>query len=160
MISKDQHQEWLANPTGKISKGSYCSSCARFNARAVAVNAILRDGNKVLLVKRGEEPDLGWWDIPGGYLDWNETLEEGASRELHEETGLIVDPNTFSLIGTFSNPNNKAKNQAVDLYYITTHFSGEILIDGEEILEANWFEIDNLPENVAFDHRLILEKLF
>lgn len=164
MISSDNHKLWLAHPTGKIAKGEFCSTCARFNARTLATNAILLDESnikspKILLVKRGENPDKGWWDIPGGYLDWDETLEECTTRELKEETGLIAQPESFSLFNTFSNPNNKAQNQVVDLYYISKRFSGEIKIDGKEITDAQWFELSHLPENVAFNHRTALDKL-
>lgn len=157
MISADQHKEWLAHPTGRISKGEYCSCCARFNARTLAVNAIVLNENKVLLVKRAQEPDKGWWDLPGGYLDWDETLEEGTARELREETGLVASPASFQFLSLFSEPKNKTGNQVVDVYFITNTFTGEITVDPAEVLTAQWFELDALPEKVAFDHRQVLE---
>ena len=48
------------------------------------------NGNAVLLVKRGAEPMLGHWSLPGGLLELGETLVEGVQREVEEETGLIV----------------------------------------------------------------------
>ena len=48
--------------------------------------------NRVLLVKRGHEPALGQWSIPGGLIDVGETLREAVSREVREETGLEVEP--------------------------------------------------------------------
>lgn len=164
MYSIEDHELWLAHPTGQIAKGTFCSTCARFNARTVATNALLLDKSnakspKILLVRRGENPDKGWWDIPGGYIDWDETLEEGVARELKEETGLIAHPESFALFNTFSNPNNKTKNQVIDMYYISTQFTGDLKIDEKEITDAQWFELSHLPENVAFDHRVTLEKL-
>lgn len=159
MITAEEHADWLAHPVGKIAKGSYCTACSRFNSRNVASDLILLDGTKVLLVKRGEDPDLGWWDIPGGYLDWDQTLEESTVRELFEETGLVAKPEDLELFLIGSNPNNKAQNQVLDVYYFTSKFSGEIKIDGVEITGAQWFEFSELPEKVAFDHREVLEKL-
>jgi hypothetical protein len=46
MISQSDHEKWLAHPVGKIPKGTYCSHCARFNSRDMAVNAIILDGSK------------------------------------------------------------------------------------------------------------------
>lgn len=159
MITVDEHQQWLDNPTGKIGKGEYCSACARFNSRNIACNAILLKDRQILLVKRAQDPQMGAWDIPGGYLDWNETLEECSSRELKEETGLVASPNDFKFFGTFSEPNNSAGNQVIEMYYVTKEFSGEIVLEEDEVLEAKWFSLDSLPENVAFDHRQTLDKL-
>jgi 8-oxo-dGTP diphosphatase len=114
---------------------------------------------KTLLVKRGEDPDKDWWDIPGGYLDWDETLEECASRELKEETNLFARPDSFQLFDFRSDPNNKAKNQVVDVYFISRDFSGDIKIDGNEVVDYRWFELANLPDNIAFYHGEILKKL-
>lgn len=159
MISDAEHAEWLAHPTGKIAKGEYCGSCGRFNARPCAANAVVLDGDKVLLVQRGQEPDKGFWDIPGGYLDWDETLEQCAARELKEETSLVVNPNNFRLFTIFSDPDNKAQNQVVDMYFVATEFSGDLEIDGIEVTAARWFSLKDLPHTVAFDHMVMFHKL-
>jgi ADP-ribose pyrophosphatase YjhB (NUDIX family) len=52
---------------------------------------ILDDGGRVVLVKRGHEPQKGQWSLPGGALEVGETLEAGAAREVLEETGLVVE---------------------------------------------------------------------
>lgn len=157
MNTVDEHADWVAHPVGKIPKNTYCSSCGRYNARTLACNAVLvNDAREALLVLRGEEPDKEWWDVPGGYLDWDETLEECTVRELYEETNLVVDIKDLQQYFIYSNPKNKAQNQVVDVYYIAKNFTGEISVDGEEILEAKWFPLTQLPEKVAFDHLLAL----
>lgn len=158
MITADEHSDWLANPVGKINKGAYCSHCGRYNARTMAVNALLINGNSVLLVKRGEEPDKGLWDVPGGYIGWDETLQQGTVRELQEETGLAVDPKDLEFFHLFSNPNNKAKNQVVDIYFVARSFDGEAKVDGLEITQIKWFDLNDLPE-IAFNHLEVLNKL-
>lgn len=157
--SHEDHLDWLQHPTGKIPKNSYCRVCGRFNARNTAVNAVLLIDGKTLLVKRAQNPQQGNWDIPGGYLDWDETLQQAASRELLEETGLIVPANEWKMFDIFSQPNNAAGNQVIDIYFIATNYSGTMILDPNEVQEAQWFELAGLPENVAFDHMLALRKL-
>jgi 8-oxo-dGTP diphosphatase len=64
-------------------------------APIVGVGAVVLEGNRVLLVRRGQEPLKGEWSIPGGGLDLGETLESGVRREVVEETGLEVETRTI-----------------------------------------------------------------
>lgn len=56
----------------------------------VGVGGVIIDADRTVLIRRGTEPLLGEWSIPGGTLEIGETLEEGVARELFEETGLKV----------------------------------------------------------------------
>jgi 8-oxo-dGTP diphosphatase len=56
----------------------------------VGVGGVIIDQGRALLIRRGSEPLLGEWSIPGGTLELGETLEEGVARELLEETGITV----------------------------------------------------------------------
>jgi len=56
----------------------------------VGVGGVIIEDGRALLIRRGREPLLGEWSIPGGTLELGETLEEGVARELLEETGLKV----------------------------------------------------------------------
>src|SRR5271165_4966029 len=56
----------------------------------VGVGGVVIENGRTLLIKRGSEPLLGEWSIPGGTLELGESLQEGVARELREETGLEV----------------------------------------------------------------------
>jgi ADP-ribose pyrophosphatase YjhB (NUDIX family) len=58
----------------------------------VGVGALIFDDDKVLLIRRAQEPMKGSWSIPGGMLELGESLREGVHREVREETGLLVEP--------------------------------------------------------------------
>ncbi len=71
------------------------------NPRAATVAIIRNSNNEILVARRAKDPAKGTLDLPGGFIDRNETAEEGVSREVHEETGLKVD----SVKYLFSIPN-------------------------------------------------------
>src|SRR6266478_3228608 len=56
----------------------------------VGIGGVVVEGGRALLIRRGNEPLMGQWSIPGGTLELGETLQEGTARELTEETGLLV----------------------------------------------------------------------
>ncbi len=58
----------------------------------VGVGAVVVEENRVLLVRRGQEPLKGKWSLPGGMLELGESLQDGVVREVREETGLSVEP--------------------------------------------------------------------
>jgi 8-oxo-dGTP diphosphatase len=57
----------------------------------VAVGAVALDGGRILLILRGQPPAEGRWSLPGGRVEWGETLAEAVRREVEEETGLVVE---------------------------------------------------------------------
>lgn len=61
----------------------------------VAVLAVTRRGDRLLLVQRRNPPDAGKWGFPGGRVEWGETLGTAAARELREETGVLAEPGGF-----------------------------------------------------------------
>ena len=98
--SASRHQDWEKYPTGAIKKGSWCPVCKRYNVRNCVNDIMVVKDGKVLLIKRKRNPQKGWWALIGGYLDWDETLEESVSRELKEEIGLSV--NSIKFLGVYS----------------------------------------------------------
>lgn len=108
---------------------------------------------KVLLVRRGGEPYKGQWAFPGGFLKMDETAEQGARRELREETGLV--PSAIGQLGVFSDVNRDPRERVITIAWYALVKPSEV-VGGDDADEAAWFPVDNLPP-LAFDHRKIFE---
>lgn len=129
-----------------------CPVCGRYLNRAMSVDSLVVKEGKILLILRGVDPYKGYWAIPGGHLDFDETLEEAALRELREETNLIG--SKTKLLGLYSNPNRHPR-QTPAASYIILDVKGEEK-PGDDAKECRYFPLDKLPENLAFDHREII----
>ncbi len=120
------------------------------------------DRTKILLINRGHEPFKGQWALPGGFVDMDEELEDAIVRELAEETGLtgvqLEQMRTFGTIG------RDPRGRQITIVYlgITKEDQTEIKA-GDDAAQARWFDIEELPDNMAFDHhdvlRFAVEKL-
>jgi ADP-ribose pyrophosphatase YjhB (NUDIX family) len=120
----------------------------------VTVDAIIETAGGIVLIKR-KNPPAGW-AIPGGFVDYGETLEEAVCREMEEETGLNV--NLSRQFHTYSDPLRDPRHHTISTIFIATA-SGKPNA-GDDAKEARVFTKDNLPEDIAFDHRQILEDYF
>lgn len=114
------------------------------------------DGTKlnVLLIERGIEPFKGRWAFPGGFLRMDETAEEGAKRELFEETGLKTA--YMQQFYTFSAPERDPRERVISIAYYALVRISEVK-GGDDAAKAEWFPIDKVPA-LAFDHDMILRK--
>ncbi len=150
--------DWYSYPTGKIAKGAYCDSCGRYNARHVTCTALaVNQQGQVMLTKRKRDPQAGWWCMPGGYIEWDETIAECAVRELAEEVGINVTADKAALLDVFSSPSRDLDGrQNVDCCLIVPVSDVELVLNEEEVAEAKWFSVDELPEEIAFDHRQMI----
>jgi ADP-ribose pyrophosphatase YjhB (NUDIX family) len=79
-----------------------CGFIAYVNPRLVVSTLPVTDDGKVVLIRRAIEPGYGQWAQPGGFLEIDETAQEGATRETLEETGLVVEPT--QIVGIYSRP--------------------------------------------------------
>jgi 8-oxo-dGTP diphosphatase len=116
----------------------------------------LREGSlQVLLVKRGVPPFEGQYAIPGGFIRGDESLEEAALRELHEETGVR---NVFlEQLYTFGDPKRDPRGRVITVAYYALIASDKLaLVAGAGAAEAQWFPASSVPP-LAFDHKSILD---
>ncbi|MDE6535253.1 MAG: NUDIX hydrolase, partial [Muribaculaceae bacterium] len=98
------------------------------------------------------EPHKGLWALPGGFLNPDETAEEGAARELMEETGFKA--SYLEQLKAYSNPRRDPRERIITIAFIALVKIGEVR-GGDDAAEAKWFAIDRIPQ-LAFDHDLIL----
>ena len=118
---------------------------------------IIKDskGSKsVLLIKRKYEPFIGKWALPGGFVEIDEDLREGAIRELHEETGLTnIVLNQFC---TYGKPGRDPRGRTISVVYFGYVNEGSNAVSaGDDASEVSWFELNDLPP-LAFDHEQII----
>ncbi|MEM3399623.1 MAG: NUDIX hydrolase [Candidatus Micrarchaeia archaeon] len=118
----------------------------------LVVDAIIVDGERVVLVRRKNPPFAGKWALPGGFVEYGETCEKACIREVKEETGLDVE--ILDLVGVFSDPARDPRGHTVSVAY-QCRKSGGRLKGSDDATEARWFDIKDLPE-LAFDHELIM----
>lgn len=117
------------------------------------VDSIIIYEGGIVLIKR-TNPPFGW-ALPGGFVDYGETLESAAIREAKEETGLdIILTGQFH---TYSDPNRDARFHTITTVYIARGTG--TLLAGDDAAEARVYTRDNLPD-MAFDHRHILQDYF
>ena len=130
--------------------------CYRYPHPAVTTDCVIFgfDGERlqVLLIERGIEPYKGRWAFPGGFLKMDETAEEGARRELKEETGL--DSAYMEQFHTFSTPERDPRERVITIAYYALVKIQEVK-GGDDAASARWFPLDEIP-SLAFDHDYIL----
>jgi len=110
---------------------------------------------KLLLIKRGGAPFKGKWALPGGFVELDESLEEGARRELEEETGLA---GVFlEQLYTFGQPGRDPRERVITVAYYALIPSDQVSLCAATDAEAvGWFSMDELP-GLAFDHQTIVD---
>lgn len=109
-------------------------------------------GRGVVLVERRFTP-LGW-ALPGGFVEYGESVETAAVREALEETGLTV--TLQALLGVYSDPARDARQHTISTVFIATTESPEALFGGDDAARAVFFPLDALPAVLAFDHARML----
>jgi ADP-ribose pyrophosphatase YjhB (NUDIX family) len=136
----------------QLSNKESCPHCSRFANRGVTIDAIIVKDSEILLVKRGRDPFKGFWALPGGYVDWDETVENAVAREVREETSLLV--KNLKLLKIYSNPARHPK-QCIDLAFVVE--AEGVPKHGDDAQELLWVSLERLPKTLAFDHKQIIE---
>ena len=120
----------------------------------LTVDAIIEYQGGVVLIKR-KNPPLGW-ALPGGFVEYGETVEEAVVREAEEETGLkIKEVKQFKV---YSSPDRDPRFHAVSVVFTA---KGEGKIEAKtDAVDVKVFKKDQLPSNIVFDHKKILTDYF
>lgn len=124
----------------------------------LTVDNVITDGNKILLIKRLNNPYAGHWALPGGFIDPGEKPEQAAKRELEEETGLVTDVK-MRFIGKFDTPNRDPRMSDTWSYAFYAKLPEQPVSAQDDASDAKWIpirDIGKLP--LAFDHADIIRK--
>jgi ADP-ribose pyrophosphatase YjhB (NUDIX family) len=116
----------------------------------VAADVIIEVGDQVVFIERKHEP-LGW-ALPGGFVEYGETVEQAAVREMREETGLEVELQT--LLGVYSRPDRDPRGQTITVVYIGR--AQGTPLGGDDARSARCFPAAMAPSPLAFDHAEIM----
>ena len=121
-----------------------CGHIAYVNPRVVTTTLPVNDSGELILIRRGLEPGRGLWAQPGGFLEVDETVTEGAVRETLEETGLIVEPG--EIVGLYAR-----LEAAVIVLVYEARVVGGVARTGPEALEIEAFTPEAIPwDGIAF----------
>ena len=122
-----------------------------------AAGVILEQEGRVLMVKRRYAPRAGAWCLPAGFMEYGETPERCAVREMEEETGLLV--RLSGLFGVYAGMDDPRSRAVLILY--TARREGGRLRAGDDAIETKWFTPVRLPRAIAFAaHRQALQDYF
>jgi 8-oxo-dGTP diphosphatase len=116
----------------------------------IAADIITEIGNQIVLIDRKNFPE--GWAIPGGFVDFGETVEQAAMREAREEISLDVELRT--LLGIYSRPDRDPRGQTITAVYIARASGTPIAADDAK--NCGLFDPGSPPSPLAFDHAEIL----
>ena len=120
------------------------------------VDIIIEMDGGIVLIQR-KNPPYGW-ALPGGFVDYGESLEEAAIREAKEETSLDVE--LLSQLGAYSDPDRDPRQHSISVVFVARSRGKGRPAASDDALEVGIFDGDSLPEELAFDHSRILEDYF
>ena len=116
------------------------------------------DKNEFILIKRKNEPFKNHWAIPGGFVDYGETVENAAMREAKEETGINV--KLKKLLGVYSKPKRDPRGHTITIVYLAIGDFEKIKADSDAT-DAKIYSFDDIKSmKIAFDHGKILMDAF
>ena len=118
------------------------------------VDAIIEIPGGIVLIRRRNPPP--GWALPGGFVDYGETVAAAAVREAREETGLEV--TLTELFHVYSDPARDPRRHTIATVFIGT--ATGVPVGGDDAAEAGVFSAQSLPSPLAFDHARILDDYF
>ncbi len=120
---------------------------------SLTVDAVILSDDSIVLVKRKNPPFQGGWALPGGFVEYGETVEDAVKREVLEETSLDV--RIEKLVGVYSDPGRDPRGHTVSVCFLCRIIGGNMK-EGSDAQEVKLFPLLELPE-LAFDHKKIVD---
>ena len=107
----------------------------------------------MLLIKRKNSPFKGFWALPGGFVEYGETVEQSAVREAREETGISV--HLKKLVGVYSDPDRDPRGHTVSICFLAKPAGGTVK-PSTDAVDAAYFTLNSIHSmELAFDHKKI-----
>jgi ADP-ribose pyrophosphatase YjhB (NUDIX family)/GNAT superfamily N-acetyltransferase len=134
-----------------------CPSCqfVLFRNPVPGVGVLVEIDDGLVLIQRGQPPFVGWWALPAGFIEEDESVEQAAVRECKEETGLDIE--LLQLFGVYSFPEGPVQSGII-IFYRARPVGGE-LVAGDDAQDVGVFLPDGMPEPLAFrTHREVLAR--
>lgn len=129
----------------------------KYLKRGIVADAIIVKNNKLVLIKRKNNPYKGYFALPGGYIEYNETSKEACRREAMEETNLKV--KVKKLVGVYSDPKRDPRANTISICYLCSALSGRLKA-ADDAAEVYWTDLKKLPKKLAFDHEEMIKDYF
>jgi ADP-ribose pyrophosphatase YjhB (NUDIX family) len=123
---------------------------------AVTAFAFVERGGRYLVLKRGQEPYRGRWELPGGFVEAGERPNESVIREILEETGLHAE--TLSILGAYNSRYGDNGKWTVDVAFRCLAYPGELSLSAESS-DAAWVSIEQMPPLAFAGERSAFEEL-
>lgn len=132
-----------------------CTNCGlHYYINPKGCNAIILENSQgeILLVKRRHNPQKGFYDLPGGFIDINETIEESMHREMKEELGITIDAITY-----FTSFYDRYEFGGINTYTICSVFVGKLpekiqITPSDDAESVAFFKPEDIPfEEIAFE---------
>lgn len=122
---------------------------------SLTVDTVIIENSSILLIKRKNDPYQGSWALPGGFVEYGETVENAAVRETKEETG--IDVKLGELVGVYSDPNRDPRGHTVTVCFLGTAIGG-IVRSATDAEDARYFDLNEIKTlDLAFDHEMIIQ---
>lgn len=128
-----------------------CGSAVKKHRNPFPTVDIIIELNECIVLIQRKNPPLGW-ALPGGFVDYGEKLEQAAIREAREETSLEI--SNLQLLGCYSDPQRDTRMHTVSTVFVATGQGAPSAADDAASLML--FRIDDLPDQLCFDHGQIL----
>jgi 8-oxo-dGTP diphosphatase len=156
----------------RLGRDSYPKAANTVDVALFAGRGPDRDGPGtglcLLLIRRGGHPFRGSWALPGGFLELGqgdagegEGLEEGARRELEEETGIRLGGVRLTQLGTYGDPGRDPRGRTISTVFLAHLTEPPPVAGGDDAAEARWWPVGRLGSDqappLAFDHRDIVD---